>query len=81
MYINECLSVRLSILYAFPNNWTLFYDTFCVCFSGSLDDLDSQLDPVDPTRGGAQTEILRFTMHIFDYKWLLLVIREIISRN
>jgi len=53
-----------------------------VCLSGSLDDLDSQLDPVDPTREGEQTGVLRFTMEIFIYKWLLLVIEEIIiSRN
>ena len=30
--------------------------------------LDSQLDPVGPTRGGARTGILRFTMDIFVYK-------------
>jgi len=28
--------------------------------------------------GGAQTGIMRFTMDIFVYKWLLLVIGEII---
>jgi len=27
-----------------------------------------------PTRGGAQTGILRFTMQIFVYKWLLLIL-------
>jgi len=38
-----------------------------------------QLDPLSPTRGGAQTGILRFKFVV--YKWLLLVIGEIISRN
>jgi len=46
-----------------------------------MDSLDSQLDQVGPTRGGAQTGIFRFTMEIFVYKWLLLVIGEIISKN
>jgi len=43
--------------------------------------LDSQLDPVSSTQGGAQTEILRFTMDIFVYKWLQLFIGGIISKN
>jgi len=43
--------------------------------------LDSQLDPVGPTRGGAQTQTSRFIMDIFVYKWFLLVIGEIISRS
>ena len=44
--------------------------------------LDSQLDPVGSTRGVAQTGILRFMMEkTFVYKWFLLVIGEIISRN
>jgi len=46
-----------------------------------MDGSDSQWDPVGPTRKGAQTGILRFTMEIVVYKWLLLVTREIISRN
>jgi len=52
-----------------------------VCLSEFLNGLGLQLNPVCPTRGGAQTDILRFTMAIFVYKWLLLVIGEIISRN
>jgi len=43
--------------------------------------LDSQLDPIGQTRGDARTGILIFTNDIFVYKWLLLVIGEIISRN
>jgi len=39
---------------------------------------DSHLGPVGPTRRGAQTGILRLTMEIFVYKWLLLVMGEII---
>jgi len=71
MYINEFLSVsHLCIL----NGWTDFDEILCVCLSGSLDDLDSQLDPVGPIRGGAQTGNFRFTMDIFVFKWLLLVI-------
>jgi len=31
------------------------------------------LDLVGPTRRGAQKRILRFTLSIFVYKWLLLV--------
>jgi len=33
------------------NDWADFDKMFCECLSGSLDGLDSQLDPVDPTRG------------------------------
>ena len=64
------------------NSRTDFDDIFCVCLSGSLDGLNSQLDlQVGPTRRVAQTGILRFTMDIFVYKWLLLVTGGIISRN
>ena len=52
----------------------------CV-LSESLNGLDSQLDPVGPTRRGAQTGTLRFTIEIFAYKWLLLVLGEIISKK
>jgi len=68
-------------VYAFLNGCTDFGTQIAVCLTGSRDDLDSQLDQVDPTRGGDQTEILRFTMDIFVYKWFLLVIGEIISIN
>jgi len=47
-----------------------------VRLSGPRDDLDCQLDSVGPTRGGAQTGVLRFTVDIFVYKRLLLVIGE-----
>jgi len=47
----------------------------------ALDGLDSQLDPVGPTRGATQTGILRFTVEIFLYKWLLLAIRLIVSKK
>jgi len=68
-------SVRLSVPYAFLNGWTDFDDNFRTCLNVSRDDLDSELDPVYATRGGAQTGILfRFKMEIFVYKWLLLVI-------
>ena len=67
-------SVRLSVPCAFLNGWTDFDDIFRTCLNGSRDDLDSQLDPVYATRGGAQTGIFRFKMEIFVYKWLLLVI-------
>jgi len=56
------------ILYAFLNYWADFDDIFCVCLSDSRDDLDSQLNTISPTRGGAQTEILRFSMENFVYK-------------
>jgi len=52
-----------------------------VCLSGSQDDLDSQLDPVGPTKRGAQMGILRFTVEIIVYKCLQLVIGEINSKN
>jgi len=39
-----------------------------VCLSGSRDDLDSQFNQV------GQTRIFRFTMEVFVYKWLILVI-------
>jgi len=55
--------------------------TFCEFLSGFLDCLYSRLDQIGPTRGGSQTGILRFTLEVFVYKWLLLVIGEIISRN
>jgi len=48
------------ILYAFLSGWTDFDDIFRVCLSGTLDDLDSQLDPVGPIWGGARTGILKF---------------------
>jgi len=54
---------------------------FCVCLSDSRDNLDSQLNQVGPTGGSVQTWILRFTMEMFIFKWLLLVIGETISRN
>jgi len=79
--MNFCLYV----LYAFLNGLTDFDEIFCLYLSGwnwsleFLDDLDSQLDPVGPTRGGAQTGILRFTMEVFIYKWLVGEI--IISRH
>jgi len=41
---------------------------FCVCLSAYQDDLDSQLDPVGPTRGGAQMGIFRFMMEMFVHK-------------
>jgi len=65
--------VYLCILYAFLNWWTDFDELVCVCLSGSRDDLDSQLDPVGLTRGGAQMGILRFMAEMFVYKWLLLL--------
>jgi len=53
--------------------------TFFVVFSSEFPEgLDSQLDPVGSTRRGAQTGILRFTIEIFVYQWLLLVVEEII---
>ena len=61
------------VLYAFLNGCTDFDDIFRVCLSGSLDDLDSQLDPAGVLRRGAKTSILRCTVEIFVYKWLLFV--------
>jgi len=49
-------------------------EIFCQCLSGFLDGLDSQFDTVSPIRGGAKTGILRYTLEMFVYKWLLLVI-------
>jgi len=43
-----------------------------VCLSGSLDDLNLQLDPVGPTRESAQTGILKFTMESFVYKMVVI---------
>lgn len=57
------MSVYLCVFYVFLNDWTEFDDIFCVCLGGSWDVLDSQLDPVDPTRVGAQTAILIFEMN------------------
>jgi len=61
------MNVCLYVLYAFLNGWTDFDEVFCVCLSSSLDYLDSQLDPVGPTRGGSQKGILIFMMDIFVY--------------
>jgi len=55
------------------NGWTDIDEIVCVCLSGSLDGLDLQLDPVDPTRRGAQKGILRFTLSFSVYKWQPLV--------
>jgi len=76
-WCEKCIVPNSSI----ENGLADFDDIFCEGLSGSLDGLDSQLDPVGPTRGGAHTDILKFTMDIFVYKWLLLVIGEIISWN
>jgi len=43
--------------------------------------MTAELDQEDPTWRGAETGILRFTIEIFVYKWLLLDIEKIISRN
>jgi len=59
------------------NGCTDLNEICCACLSGSLNGLDSQLDPLSPTRGGPQTGILSFTMEIVVYKWLLLVKGEI----
>jgi len=72
--MNVCLSVCMCVL----NGWTDSYDSFCVQWlSGSRDNLYSQSSPVGPTRGGARTGNLRFTVDISAYKWLLLVIGDI----
>jgi hypothetical protein len=42
-------SVRVYVTELLLSDWTDFDEIFCVCFSGSLDGLDSQLEPV----GGA----------------------------
>jgi len=76
------MNVCPTVLYAFLNGWTDFDKICCVCLSGSREDFYSQLDLIGPSRGGARTGILQiFMMGIFVYKWLLLVKREIISRN
>jgi len=91
LHKNEYFSVHVcpfgstkKLIYAFLNGSTGLDDIFCVCLNGSRNDLDSQLGPVGPIRGGAQTGILRFTMGMFVYKWMLysfLFTGEIISRN
>jgi len=75
------LSVSLGVVKLLLNACTDFDEIVCVCLSGSLNGLDSQLDQVGSTGGGARTGILRFKIQIFIYKWLLLVIGVIISRN
>jgi len=66
----RCVSCTPVWLCAFLNGWTDFDEIFCVFLSGTWDDLDSQLDQVDPTRRGAPTRIFRFTMEMFVYKLL-----------
>lgn len=51
------MHIFLLVLYAFPNGWTDFNEIICMCLSGSLDDLDSKLDPVGSTKGCVQTGI------------------------
>jgi len=79
-------SIDIDILYFFcpcesihtpPKRLHRFWWNFRVCLNGSLNGLGSQLVPIGPTRGGPQTVILRFTMELFVFKWLLLVIAEI----
>jgi len=70
--INVCLSIYLSVFYTFLNGWTDFEEIFWDFLSDVRDDLDSQLDSAGLTQGDAQTGILRLTMEIFIYKWLLL---------
>jgi len=69
MKINICRYVIDLLL----NHWIFF----CVFLSKSLNGLDSKFYPVGSSRGGAQIGILRFTMDIFVYKWLLSVVGEI----
>lgn len=57
MYVTEILLSDL----------TEFYEIICVCLrrlSAFLNGLDLQLCPIVPTRRGAHTRILRFTMEI-----------------
>jgi len=76
------LSFRLSVHYASLNSWTDFDEICCVLFEWFPGWFRFTIEPVYPTRGGDQIGILRFTMDIFIYKWLLLlVVGEIISRN
>jgi len=58
------------------NGWSDFDEIVCVCLSGSLDGLDSRLNPVGANRRGAQTRILRFKMEICVYNWLPLITCE-----
>jgi len=51
-----------------PKRLDRFDDIFCVCSSGSWDDLDSQRDRVGPNREGAQTVIFR----LIGWKYLLI---------
>jgi len=64
--INQLRTARPLLMTFFVSVWVI-----------PLDGLDSQFDQVSPTRGGAQTVVLIFTLGIFVYKWLLLVIGEI----
>lgn len=53
-----------------------------MCLSSRyLNGLDSQLDPLSPTQGSDQAEILIFTIDTFVYKWWKLLILEITSIN
>jgi len=49
------------------DGWTDFNEFFCMHLGVALDGLGSKKIHKSPTPGGAQTEILRFTMKIFVY--------------
>jgi len=55
-------TVRVYVNILLLNSWTVLNEIGCVRLSGSLKGLDSQLDPLSPTWGGAQIGIKRLTM-------------------
>lgn len=64
--MNVCLSCVCPL--CMPKRLDRFDDIFCVCSSGSRNDLNSQCDRVGPNRGGAQTGIFR----LIGWKYLLI---------
>jgi len=70
------MNVCMYVLYAFLNGWIDFDEIFCVCLSSSLDDLDSQLDPIGLTRKGLKQGFwdLRWSFLFVNGQLLLLVI-------
>jgi len=65
----------------FRNGSTDFNEIFFVYLVGMRIGRKVFFSLLGPTRGGVQTRVLRFTVKMFVYKQLILVIGEIFSRN
>ena len=68
-------TVRVFVSELLLNGSTDFDEIFCMRLGDAPHCLDSQIIPLGPTSGCAQTEIYKFTVEIFVYKWLPWVLK------